>query len=184
MSVDHVKSSESLKQTCQAHVVEPMKNLNRIFPLVHTAIKKRENSYKELIKLQEKLDKAQEKERTGQNMARINELAQAVQQAKQQFSKENSFLMQELPNLYVSRIDYIKPCVSSLIHSQLGFYDSYSKFYETILSNNDESSGSGSGGGTDRLSSEQGLMVEEALVNDDIQKCLNDIKSLSIVSGD
>jgi hypothetical protein len=68
LSSDHVKSSDHLKQTCQTHVIEPMKNLNDLFPVVNAAIKKRETSYKELIKLQEKLEKAQEKERTGPNL--------------------------------------------------------------------------------------------------------------------
>ena len=105
---EHNKSCEFLKQTCQKDVIEPMKNLNSLFPQVYAAIKKRENTYRELLKQQEKLDKAQEKERTGTNLVKITELSQAVNIAKQQFQKEHLFLMEELPKLFNSRIDCIR----------------------------------------------------------------------------
>lgn len=173
LSSEHVKSSDQLKQACISHVIDPMKNLNLLFPLVNTAIKKRETSYKELVKLQEKLEKAQEKERTGQNLVKINDLNTQVQLAKHQFQKENSFLMEELPKLYHSRIDYIRPCVSSLINSQLNFYNEYSKFYEKILNKN-ETTSLNSSSNNEHLNS----------INMEIQASLNEIKSLSIVSGD
>ena len=135
---EHNKSCEFLKQACQNQVIDPMKNLNSIFPQVYAAIKKREQTYKELLKQQDKLDKAQEKERTGTNLVKITELSQAVSVAKQQFQKEHLFLMEELPKLFNSRIDYIRPCINSLIQSQSAFYENYSNFYESILSSTNE----------------------------------------------
>jgi hypothetical protein len=174
LSNEHNKTSDHLKQTCQSHVIEPMKNLNLLFPMVKAAVKKRDNSHKELVKLQEKLDKAQEKERTGPNLVKIADLTNQVQMAKHQFQNENAFLMEELPKLYHSRVDYIRPCVSSLINSQLNFYNEYSKFYDNI-SNKSEQNAS-------NFSNDSNENINKA--NDDIQSCLNDIKSLSIVSGD
>ena len=174
LSNEHNKTSEHLKQTCQSHVIEPMKNLNLLFPMVKAAVKKRDNSHKELVKLQEKLEKAQEKERTGPNLVKIADLTNQVQMAKHQFQTENAFLMEELPKLYHSRIDYIRPCVSSLINSQLSFYNEYSKFYDNISNKSEQT--------LSNLSNDSNENLNKA--NDDIQACLNDIKSLSIVSGD
>lgn len=183
---EHIKSSDQLKQSCQSSVIEPMKNLNLIFPQVYQAIKRREQALKEFLKQQDKLDKLQDKERTGATLVRINELTQSVNSSKQQFQKEHSFLMEELPKLYNSRIDYIKPCVSSLIRSQSSFYDEYSKFYESILSNENELDIR-----HDEAKSYVNLLPENAdsdaeieKLSDDIQKCLLDIKSLSIVASD
>ena len=49
---EHNKSCDTLKQTCQSQVVEPMKSLNLIFPQVYAAIKRRDHTYKELLKQQ------------------------------------------------------------------------------------------------------------------------------------
>jgi hypothetical protein len=134
---EHNQSSEKLKQTCQSHVVEQMKNLNQLFPQVKRAIRERESARKLLTRLQKQLDELQQKERTGKNLVKETELNQQVKQATQHFNEENDFLMKQLPNLYDSRLDYIKPCVSSLINAQLNFYDEYSTFYEKILQKNE-----------------------------------------------
>lgn len=110
--------------------------------------------------------------------------------------------MEELPKLYTLRIDYIKPCVNSLIGSQAKFYEDYSKFYETILNEPQQQpedtrisnvSINGSGGASqDRdyvnimSSGSAGVTAEFEVenLNNEIQQCLKDIKSLSIVASD
>lgn len=197
---EHSKSCDTLKQACQSQVVEPMKNLNSVFPRVYAAIKRREQICKELFKQQEKLDKAQEKERTGANLVKITELTQAVNTAKQQFQKEHLFLMEELPKFYDSRIDYIGPCINSLIQSQSVFYEKYASFYDSILNSTNDlttasatnsnplisspsfSTSSSNSSASSFLSAKVNTNIDK--IDQDIQKCLNDIKSLSIVAGD
>jgi hypothetical protein len=138
------------------------------------------------------LDKALEKERTGVQIVKIEQLKQLVAASKHQFEREHTLLMDELPKLYNSRVDYIRPCVSALLESQAQFYDSYSNFYESVLSLNDvrcarqevlEENQSGAGGSQfDGQVSVPGLSVDN--LDNEIQKCLNEIKALSIVSGD
>lgn len=194
--VEHGKSAECLKNTCQSQVIEPMKNLNLMFPQVYAAIKKREQSYKELLKQQDKLEKAQEKERTGQNLVRISDLTQCVQLAKQQFQKEHLYLMEELPKFYDSRVDYIKPCVDSMIQSQAKFYESYSNLFDAVLNENRANMGD-TNGSTDASATNStqpslfnsnqnasNTQIDTDKLDDEIKKCLADIRSLSIVAGD
>lgn len=181
---EHNQSSEKLKQTCQSHVVEQMKNLNQLFPQVKRAIRERESARKLLTRLQKQLDELQQKERTGKNLVKETELNQQVKQATQHFNEENDFLMKQLPNLYDSRLDYIKPCVSSLINAQLNFYDEYSTFYEKILQKNEPNLIEMSPPPSSNNSENVNNSSLEQKTNDEIQKCLNEIKSLSIVSGD
>jgi hypothetical protein len=208
---EHSKQCEHFKQTSQANVIEPMKNLNLVFPQVYQAIKRREQSLKELIKHQKQLEKLQEKEHTGPNLVRLNEVTYAVQHAKLQFNKENSILMEELPKFYNSRVDYIRPCVNCLIKNQLDFYDKYNSFYDSLLDNlNSTESTSTSSRLADESSKIDSMSKRELVVlndgketqsasnvyenidsddeinnlSDDIQKCLGDIKSLSIVAAD
>ena len=198
--VEHTQQCEAFKQSCLSNVIDPMKNLNMVFPQVYQAIKRREACLKELIKQQRALEKMQEKEHTGPNLVRVNELTQVVQSAKAQFNKENSVLMDELPKFYNSRIDYIKPCVNCLIKSQLDYYSEYKDFYDSMLNilgqpNESGSSTKGSkrtskegaqGGPSSGASIYENIDSDEDIknANEEILKCLSDIKSLSIVAAD
>lgn len=183
---EHNSSCESLKQACQQQVIEPMKKLNLLFPQVYDAIKRRQHAYNELTKQQAKLEKALEKERTGQQMVRNEQLKQQVTYAKQQFDHEHSLLMEQLPKLYNSRVDYIRPCVQALLHSQSNFYDNYTAFYESILKSNQTLNNDCKDNTNDIIFSDDNNNNTSNTSNDDdeIQKCLNEIKSLSIVAGD
>ncbi len=131
------------------------------------------------------MDKALEKERTGAQLVRIEQLKQLVATSKQQFQREHTLLMEELPKLYDSRVDYIRPCVTALLESQAKFYDSYALFYESILNLNSTASVENEerNESLDSSSSpQQRLAVDK--IDSEIQKCLGEIKSLSIVAGD
>ena len=131
------------------------------------------------------MDKALKKERTGAQLVRIEQLKQLVATSKQQFQREHTLLMEELPKLYDSRVDYIRPCVTALLESQAKFYDSYALFYESILNLNSTASVENEerNESLDSSSSpQQRLAVDK--IDSEIQKCLGEIKSLSIVAGD
>lgn len=203
---EHTRHCDHFKQTCQSSVIDPMKNLSLIFPQFSQAVNKREQSLKELSRLQKQLEKVQEKERTGPNLVKVNELKQSVQIANAQFHKENSVLMDELPKFYASRVDYIRPCVNCLIKSQLDFYEKYKNFYDQVLgklnvhATKHLKTKSTSPEKTrlnksiehhhQRQASQSGIYEnidsddEINELNEDIQKCLSDIKSLSIVAAD
>lgn len=77
---EHAKSVDTFKTASSKSVADPMKSLNSIFPQVYEAIERRKTVLKELLKKQEKLDKLQSRERTGDNLVLINELKQNVDQ--------------------------------------------------------------------------------------------------------
>lgn len=127
---------------------------------------------------------------------------------KQQFQKEHLFLMEELPKLYASRIDYIKPCVTTLIGGQAKFYQEYSQFYEAILNESSQSNSASAATATATTNQEEtnaksanssannqqqymnipsidvATENEVESLNNEIQQCLKEIKSLSIVASD
>jgi bridging integrator 3 len=188
------KSCDQLKKSCQSQVIDPMKKLNAVFPNVYSSIKRRDYAYNDLIKQQSKLEKLQEKERSGANIVRIEELKGLVSTAKEQFHKEHLFLMEELPKLYNSRVDFIRPCVNSLLQSQTNFYDKYANFYDSILNCKENRSSRGS---LNNNSNEQQQQQQQQktidtnlttkqieIIDNDIDKYISDIKSLSIVAGD
>ena len=116
--------------------------------------------------------------------------------------------MEELPKLYASRIDYIKPCVTTLIGGQAKFYQEYSQFYEAILNESSQSNSASAATATattnqeetnaksanSNVNNQQQYMNipsidvatenEVESLNNEIQQCLKEIKSLSIVASD
>lgn len=185
---EHNSTCDQLKASCQSQVIDPMKKLNSLFPQVYESIKRRQAAFNELCKQQGKLDKALEKERTGAQLVRIEQLKQLVATSKQQFQREHTLLMEELPKLYDSRVDYIRPCVTALLESQAKFYDSYAAFYDSILNlngqpNDGQESNERRNESLDSdVASENRFAVDK--IDGEIQKCLGEIKSLSIVAGD
>lgn len=115
--------------------------------------------------------------------------------------------MEELPKLYASRIDYIKPCVTTLIGGQAKFYQEYSQFYEAILNESSQSNSASAVTPTSTANQEENnakssncsanqqqymnipsidVATENEVesLNNEIQQCLKEIKSLSIVASD
>lgn len=115
--------------------------------------------------------------------------------------------MEELPKLYASRIDYIKPCVTTLIGGQAKFYQEYSQFYEAILNESSSSNSASAAAATATANQEENnaksanssanqqqymnipsidVATENEVesLNNEIQQCLKEIKSLSIVASD
>ncbi len=122
-------------------------------------------------------------------MVRNEQLKNLVFSAKQQFEREHTLLMEELPKLYDSRVDYIRPCVQALLKSQASFYDNYTSFYDAILGCHHDESIVSKQNDSSQNSDEPINRLDQSVhadsqIEDEIQKCLNEIKSLSIVAGD
>jgi hypothetical protein len=216
---ENINSIEKLKTICQYDIIEPIKKLNTIFPNVHLAIKKREQAYNDLLKQQQKFEKLCEKERTGANLVKVEQFKPTLQMAKEIFQKEHVALMEQLPKLYDSRLNYIYPCIQQLVKAQIDFYEQITKIYASLsdsinsnqdsqsVTNNDgsqqhtpqqqhknlsqSSSATSSTSSTSFLTSPNDtfrrssfLPLYDHNIDVDIEKCLFDIKSLSIVSGD
>jgi len=200
LSSESSKTTETLKQTCQMRVTEPLKSLGGVFPNVHAAIKNRDKSYNELMKQHAKLEKMQEKERTGPNVVKLAQIRHEFNQMKDTFQKENASLMQELPKLYNSRIDYIYPCVRELVHAQMDFFGRQASMYDTLLANDTslkqpsaaelyeeiveplDACAVSETGGEDEASLLEGDVFDK--LDLDMQKCLDEIRNLSIVAED
>lgn len=154
---------KELNATVQKTVLEPMKKFNSIFPSIQTAVKKREQSLQEYNKCQAKLEKHQGRERTGQNVVKLDASRKSVLSARDDFETQNSNLMEDLPKLIEGRVDYFQPSLEALIKAQVG-YNSEVYRMNTELS--------------DQLSSPSNGTQEERAIK--IQQGLANIKALSI----
>ncbi|XP_062567845.1 bridging integrator 3-like [Saccostrea cucullata] len=124
--------SRELNNVVQKTMAEPVKRLNTIFPSIQAALKKREQSLQEYQKSQAKVEKHQNRERTGQNVVKLDLSRKAVERTKADFDSQNQALSEDLPKFVDGRIEYIQPCLESLIKSQVSYNSEALKIYSEL----------------------------------------------------
>ncbi|GIY06756.1 bridging integrator 3-like protein, partial [Caerostris extrusa] len=67
------------------------------------------------IKASQKVQKLQEKEKTGANIVKLESAKQNLVNLEEDFKAQDKLLKSELPLLYEGRIEYFQPCLESLI---------------------------------------------------------------------
>ncbi|KAL4232276.1 Bridging integrator 3 [Mactra antiquata] len=128
------KNRQEMNTNIQKTVVEPMKKYSSVFPSVQSAIKKREQSLQDYNKTQAKYNKYQDRDRTGQNIVKLDTNKKALDSAKEEFENQNLALRQDLPQFIDGRIDYFKPSFDALIRSQLTYSTEAFKTYAEVSS--------------------------------------------------
>jgi len=155
-------NTEDLMDLGQRTVVEPMKKLAGEFPHIQAAIKKRDQTLAEVIRNQQKWEKMQKLERTGQNIVKTEQAKKCFQASKEDFEKQNRLLVMELPQFYEKRVEYFQPSLQALIRSQVDYYGESTRLFSNMIP------------GTCDRSKEGSEAVEQKL---------SQIKSLSIVGS-
>ncbi|XP_054373481.1 bridging integrator 3 isoform X2 [Molothrus ater] len=103
----------------QKTVIEPLKKFSSVFPSLNMAVKRREQTLQDYKRLQSKVEKYEEKERTGPVLAKLHQAREELRPVKEDFEAKNKQLLEEMPKFYSSRIDYFKPSFESLVRAQL-----------------------------------------------------------------
>lgn len=156
-----------LNSNIQKTLVEPMKKFSGIFPTIQGAIKKREQSLQEYNRCQARNDKYQDRDRTGQNVVKLDATKKALESAKEEFNSQNETLKADLPRLFEGKIDYFQPSFEALVRSQVTYNSEAFKAYSGVSSD---------------LFNHSKLTEQERKAR--IQQTLADIKALSITADD
>jgi len=116
-------------------IVEPLKKFQGAFTETRSALKKRDQAMQECTKASQKFQKLQEKEKTGQNIVKLEAAKQNLANLEEDFKALDRLLKSELPLLYEGRIEYFQPCLEALIKAQVEHYgNSANLFTENIPS--------------------------------------------------
>nr|XP_009682870.1 PREDICTED: bridging integrator 3 isoform X2 [Struthio camelus australis] len=103
----------------QKTVIEPLKKFSSVFPSLNMAVKRREQTLQDYKRLQSKVEKYEEKEKTGPVLAKLHQAREELRPVKEDFEAKNKQLLEEMPKFYSSRIDYFKPSFESLVRAQV-----------------------------------------------------------------
>lgn len=129
---------EDLVLAARRTVVEPIKRFQGIFSEYRNALKKREQISQEYAKVSSKVQKLQEKEKTGANYVKIETAKQNLRSLEEDFKKQDKILRDELPQMYEGRIEYLQPCLEALIKAQVQHSGDIAKITSQNLSNLNE----------------------------------------------
>ncbi|KAB0396372.1 hypothetical protein E2I00_016947 [Balaenoptera physalus] len=115
----------------QKTVIEPLKN---VFPSLNMAVKRREQALQDYRRLQAKVEKYEEKEKTGPVLAKLHQglapqAREELRPVRDDFEAKNKQLLDEMPRFYSSRLDYFQPSFESLIRAQVVYYSEMHKIF-------------------------------------------------------
>uniref|UniRef100_A0A3Q1BED1 BAR domain-containing protein n=1 Tax=Amphiprion ocellaris TaxID=80972 RepID=A0A3Q1BED1_AMPOC len=102
----------------QKTVIDPLKKYSGVFPSLNMAVKRREQALQDYKRLQSKVEKYEEKEKTGPVMVKLHQAREELRPVKEDFEAKNKQLLDEMPKFYHSRIDYFQPSFEALIRAQ------------------------------------------------------------------
>jgi len=142
--------------------VEPTKKLTTVFPAVNTEVRRRREKSEELEKLQIKVDKLRQKERTGPNIVKLDAGEKELTAVKQEFDLINDSLLRDFGEFDQRKTEFFQPSVEALMCAEALFFKDMSNSCEKALV--------GMSATADSDSSQ-----------DIVQQKLNEIKTLSIV---
>ncbi|KAA0713658.1 Bridging integrator 3 [Triplophysa tibetana] len=150
----------------QKTVIDPLKKYSSVFPSLNMSVKRREQALQDYKRLQSKVEKYEEKEKTGPIMVKLHQSREELKPVREEFEAKNKQLLDEMPKFYNSRIDYFQPSFEALIRAQVAYFTEMHTIFTEL---------------TDQI--DQGGLTDEQRKQENESK-LNELRSLSIVADD
>jgi hypothetical protein len=147
--------------------VEPLKRYTANFTNVQMELKKREQLLQDCSRCQQKVTKYTGKEKTGTNIVKLQNSKAALNSAKDEVLKQNAQLLQEIPYIRNTRIEYFQPSLEALIRGQVNYYGEILRLYTDLAE-----------------STKSSRPLPEDQYQEQINNKLAQIKALSIVGND
>ncbi|KAJ8392703.1 hypothetical protein AAFF_G00071870 [Aldrovandia affinis] len=117
---------------CQKIVIDPVKKYSSVFPILNVAVKRREQALQDYKRLQSKMEKFEEKEKTGPNMVKLHQVREELRPVREEFEAKNKQLLEEMPKFYQSRIHYFQPSYEALIRTQVVYFTELRKIFSEL----------------------------------------------------
>lgn len=168
-------SSKQFSDVVQITVNDPLKKLATEFGSAQGAIKKRDQMITDLLPVRRQLEKMKDKERTGTNIARTEQLKRSLAVMEGEFKGTNKQLLNDMNTMLELRADYIEPSLLALIRAETNYYGECTKLFNSLVLHSDTSPYRTSPRVT---KSEPAASELEARFNQDMQA----IRALSIVA--
>ena len=131
----------------------------------------------DLAPVRKNLEKMKDKERTGTNVARTEQLKRSLSTMECDFKQANKQLLNDMTTLLELRADYIEPSLLAFIRAETNYYGECTKLFNALIPPNGSSPGKGGSPNSKGGRSEPPVSELMAQFNQDMHA----IRALSIV---
>uniref|UniRef100_A0A8C7WHM3 Bridging integrator 3 n=1 Tax=Oncorhynchus mykiss TaxID=8022 RepID=A0A8C7WHM3_ONCMY len=113
--------------------------VNQISKTVIDPLKKYvEQALQDYKRLQSKVEKYEEKEKTGPTMVKLHQAREELRPVREDFEAKNKQLLDEMPKFYHSLIDYFQPSFEALIRAQVVYFTEMHNIFRELTDQIDQ----------------------------------------------
>ncbi|XP_014663927.1 PREDICTED: bridging integrator 3-like isoform X2 [Priapulus caudatus] len=161
-------SSQELNTKIQKVMLEPIRKFGTIFPVANNLVKKRDHLLQECSQKQSRVEKYEQREKTGTNIVKLDQAKKALAPVQEEFVSINKSLMEDIPYLWDSRIAYTRPSLAALIQAEVQHNREVFNIYEEL----------------EKALRGDNIEVSEEVCEYQMNKRLREIQALSIIADD
>lgn len=107
----------------QKTLIEPMKQLKKAFAELRAQIRLMEAVQLDMIKFQRKVSSYNSKEKTGQNLVKLQENKQALAASQTEFARQSEQLVNDLTKFNTGSMEMLKPLLEGFIAAELAWIE-------------------------------------------------------------
>ena len=146
-------------------LLHPLKRLDEKFPVIHSAVKRREQSHQDYLKYQGRKEKFSRDPSSSQS-GKYDANEKYLERTKIDLERRNKQLHEDMPNFLSESLNFLDPCFKAMMRSELNHNQNMTNLHEN-------------------LSQESGAQNDQTdgFSNQNVEKMLQQIKALSIVKA-
>jgi len=122
--------------TMQITVSDPLKKLGNEFGSAQTAIKKRDQMIVDILPVRRNIEKLKEREKTGANVARMEQLKRSLSTMESDFRIANKQLLADQNMMLNLRAVYMEPSLHAFIRAETQYYWECTKLFNSLVETN------------------------------------------------
>jgi hypothetical protein len=107
--------------TMQKTLVEPLKQLKRAFAEIRAQIRLMETVQLDVIKFQRKVSSYNSKDKTGQNLVKLQENKQALAASQAEFARQTEQIVKDLTTFNTGSMEMLKPLLEGFVAAELAW---------------------------------------------------------------
>lgn len=125
--------AKQFSDTLQITVNDPLKKLANEFGSAQTAIKKRDQMIVDLLPVRKSIEKLKEREKTGTNVARLEQLKRSLSTMESDFRIANKQLLADQNEMLNLRAIYMEPSLYAFIRAETHYYWECTKLFNSLI---------------------------------------------------
>lgn len=105
----------------QKSLIEPLKKLKQAYAGLRSAIRLHDSIQLDVIKFQRKVASYSDKEKTGPNLVKLQEVKQALAASQKEFSRRTDLLIEDLSRFLAGSLEMFQPLLEGFIAAEIAW---------------------------------------------------------------